>query len=183
VRASALVMIGFAVVFGVVVVFIGAVMFMHKLLHTILAAVFAGVVLPFLVLRFLRSRRQKKLSARFPDANDVITRSLRAGHPTPVAILNDQGYSYMLRGDTKRARATLLKAKRKDPQNKFVANNLRLLAKSARLGKAIEEGRSGIFHSIRHARSQPSKGRRVSHASARTTATERPFQPANFVHK
>ena len=55
-----------------------------------------------------------------------------------VAILNNEGYSYMLRGDYKRARATLLKAKRKDPKNKFVANNLRLLSQSAKLGKAIE---------------------------------------------
>jgi tight adherence protein B len=51
-----------------------------------LAALFSGLVLPFLVLRFLRSRRQKKFSSQFPDAIDVITRSLRAGHPTPVAI-------------------------------------------------------------------------------------------------
>ncbi len=44
------------------------------------------MVLPYLVLRFLRRRRQKKFSAQFPDAIDVITRSLRAGHPVPVAI-------------------------------------------------------------------------------------------------
>ena len=44
----------------------------------------------------------------------------------------------MLRGDFKRARETLHKAQRKDPDNKFVANNLRLLDDSARLGKSIE---------------------------------------------
>jgi tight adherence protein B len=43
-------------------------------------------VLPFMVLRFLRSRRQKKFGAQFPDAIDIIVRSLRAGHPVPVAI-------------------------------------------------------------------------------------------------
>jgi len=53
-------------------------------------------------------------------------------------ILNNQGYSYMLRGDYKRARATLLAAQRRDPRNKYVANNLRLLAVSASKGKAIE---------------------------------------------
>jgi tight adherence protein B len=53
----------------------------------------AGVVaflcvtaLPFLVLRFLRSRRQKRFASQFPDALDTIVRSLRAGHPVPVAI-------------------------------------------------------------------------------------------------
>jgi tight adherence protein B len=71
---------------GVVVVFAATVMFTHHLLYAILAALFAGLALPFLVLRTLRNRRQKKFSGQFPDAIDVITRSLRAGHPTPVAI-------------------------------------------------------------------------------------------------
>jgi Flp pilus assembly protein TadD len=74
---------------------------------------------------------------RFDLADRAYKQAIRIVGPT-VAILNNEGYSYMLRGDYKRARATLLRAKRKDPQNKFVANNLRLLAKSARLGKAIE---------------------------------------------
>ena len=52
-------------------------------------------------------------------------------------IMNNQGYSYMLRGDYKRARKTLLAARRKDPKNKYVANNLRLLEASQRKGKAI----------------------------------------------
>jgi Flp pilus assembly protein TadD len=53
-------------------------------------------------------------------------------------ILNNQGYSYMLRGDYKRARAKLMDAQRKDPRNKFVANNIQLLEESYRQGKAIE---------------------------------------------
>ena len=39
-----------------------------------------------MVLKFLRSRRQKKFAAQFPDAIDIIVRSLRAGHPVPIAI-------------------------------------------------------------------------------------------------
>ena len=31
-------------------------------------------------------RRQKKFGAQFPDAIDIIVRSLRAGHPVPIAI-------------------------------------------------------------------------------------------------
>ena len=34
----------------------------------------------------MRSRRHSKFGAQFPDALDVIVRSLRAGHPVPVAI-------------------------------------------------------------------------------------------------
>lgn len=48
--------------------------------------VFCSTALPLLVLRFLRGRRQKKFGAQFPDALDVIVRSLRAGHPVPIAI-------------------------------------------------------------------------------------------------
>ena len=43
-------------------------------------------MLPYFVLRMLRSRRQKKFGAQFPDALDIIVRSLRAGHPVPIAI-------------------------------------------------------------------------------------------------
>ena len=34
----------------------------------------------------MRSRRQKAFGAQFPDALDMIVRSLRAGHPVPMAI-------------------------------------------------------------------------------------------------
>jgi len=43
-------------------------------------------VLPYLALRIMRSRRQKKFGAQFPDAIDIIVRSLRAGHPVPIAV-------------------------------------------------------------------------------------------------
>ena len=74
---------------------------------------------------------------RFDLADRAYAQAIRIVGPT-AEILNNQGYSYMLRGDYRRARAALLKAKRKDPKNKYIANNLRLLDKSARLGKAIE---------------------------------------------
>lgn len=50
------------------------------------AAALCGMLLPYLVLRIMRSRRQKAFGAQFPDALDVVVRSLRAGHPVPVAI-------------------------------------------------------------------------------------------------
>jgi tight adherence protein B len=57
-----------------------------NLTEALLIALFGGVVMPYLVLRFLRSRRQKAFGAQFPDALDMIVRSLRAGHPTPIAL-------------------------------------------------------------------------------------------------
>jgi tight adherence protein B len=50
------------------------------------AALVSATALPYLVLRVLRSRRQNKFGAQFPDALDIIVRSLRAGHPVPIAI-------------------------------------------------------------------------------------------------
>lgn len=44
------------------------------------------LVMPVLILLRKRAVRQKQFSAQLPDALDVIVRSLRAGHPTPVAI-------------------------------------------------------------------------------------------------
>jgi tight adherence protein B len=49
-------------------------------------ALFCMFVLPLLVLYMKRSRRQKQFGAQFPDALDIIVRSLRAGHPVPVAV-------------------------------------------------------------------------------------------------
>jgi len=55
-------------------------------LYTAGTFVFFSAAAPLLWLRILRSRRQKKFGAQFPDALDIIVRSLRAGHPVPVAI-------------------------------------------------------------------------------------------------
>ncbi|MCC6889004.1 MAG: type II secretion system F family protein [Hyphomicrobiales bacterium] len=55
-------------------------------IDALLIALFCGLGLPYLVLYFLRARRQKAFGAQFPDALDMIVRSLRAGHPTPIAL-------------------------------------------------------------------------------------------------
>jgi Flp pilus assembly protein TadD len=49
-----------------------------------------------------------------------------------VQILNDRGYSYLLRGDLRRARVQFLKAYQLDPTNPTVINNLQLLDSSYR---------------------------------------------------
>ena len=65
----------------------GLVMFTREtLLEAFGAALFCCTLLPLLLLKFKRGRRQKKFGAQFPDALDIIVRSLRAGHPVPVAI-------------------------------------------------------------------------------------------------
>jgi Flp pilus assembly protein TadD len=47
-------------------------------------------------------------------------------------ILNNQGYSYMLRGDLVNARKKFLKAYEREPTNPTIANNLQLLNSSSR---------------------------------------------------
>ena len=74
---------------------------------------------------------------RFDLADRAYSQAIGILGPT-VEILNNQGFSYMLRGDYKRAHATLAAARRKDPNNKYVQNNLRLLEESYRKGKSIE---------------------------------------------
>ena len=74
---------------------------------------------------------------RFDLADRAYAQATGILGPT-VEILNNQGYSYMLRGDYKRAHETLRAAQRKDPNNKYVQNNIRLLEESYRKGKSIE---------------------------------------------
>ena len=74
---------------------------------------------------------------RFDLADRAYGQAISIVGPT-AEILNNQGYSYMLRGDTKRAREKLMAAQRRDPANRYVQNNLQLLVASFREGKAIE---------------------------------------------
>ncbi len=74
------------IIAGMVAAFVATMIFDGHFLHALFAALFSGTVLPFGVLRYLRSRRQKKFAAQFPDAIDIIVRSLRAGHPVPIAV-------------------------------------------------------------------------------------------------
>ena len=74
---------------------------------------------------------------RFDLADRAYAQAIGIVGPT-AEILNNQGYSYMLRGDYKRAREKLAEAQRKEPANQYVANNLQLLEDSYRKGKAIE---------------------------------------------
>jgi tight adherence protein B len=77
-----------AVIIGVAALAVFAVdLFLRDgLVEAFAAALFTGTLLPFFVLRLLRAWRQRKFGAQFPDAIDLIVRSLRAGHPVPIAV-------------------------------------------------------------------------------------------------
>jgi tight adherence protein B len=83
--------IGFAriimiIVVAAVIVFVAVLVFRDSVVEAALAALLIGTAVPYLALRFLRGRRQGRFAAQFPDALDMIVRSLRAGHPVPIAI-------------------------------------------------------------------------------------------------
>ena len=68
---------------------------------------------------------------RFDLADRAYAAAINILGPTPE-ILNNQGFSYMLRGEFSRAQAKLNEALAKDPTNPFIQNNLHILEKSMR---------------------------------------------------
>ena len=50
------------------------------------SACLVGVIVPLLYLRGMRKRRRAKFAEQFPEALDILVRSMRAGHPLPVAV-------------------------------------------------------------------------------------------------
>lgn len=71
---------------------------------------------------------------RFDLADRAYEQAIAILGPTPE-ILNNQGYSLMLRGDYKMARKKLVAAQVKDPDSKYIQNNLDLLDEAVRKGK------------------------------------------------
>jgi Flp pilus assembly protein TadD len=66
---------------------------------------------------------------RFDLADKAYGRALALDGKNPT-ILNNAGYSQLLRGDTEKARQLLLKAYEIDPENPYVINNLALLGQT-----------------------------------------------------
>ena len=64
--------------------------------------------------------------ARFDLADRTYRAAIKLDGET-TQILNNEGYSYMLRGDLAKARAKFLSAQRRDPDNPAIINNLALL--------------------------------------------------------
>jgi Flp pilus assembly protein TadD len=73
---------------------------------------------------------------RFDMADRAYAEVIKVAGATPE-ILNNQGYSYMLRGNFDRAREILLQARAKAPDNPYIQNNLALLEESVRAHKAV----------------------------------------------
>ena len=74
---------------------------------------------------------------RFDLADRAYQEAIHIIGPT-AEILNNQGFSYMLRGDYTRAHKKLEEAQAKDPANPYVQANIRLLEDAYREGKAIQ---------------------------------------------
>jgi Flp pilus assembly protein TadD len=68
---------------------------------------------------------------RFDLADQAYAQAIKLGGET-VQVLNNQGYSYMLRGDLQKARHKFERAYALDPTNPTIINNLELLNSSRR---------------------------------------------------
>jgi len=72
---------GAAFALALVAVYYGFGLLFGLILFTVLLP-----VLPVMAMRFLRKRRHKRFGMQLPEALELITRGLKAGHPVPVAI-------------------------------------------------------------------------------------------------
>lgn len=73
---------------------------------------------------------------RFDEADRAYRQALAIVGPAPE-VLNNQGYSYLLRGDYKTARKKFLAAQAKDPENPRIARNIQLMEASLHQGRGI----------------------------------------------
>jgi Flp pilus assembly protein TadD len=74
---------------------------------------------------------------RFELADEAYRKAIGIAGET-AEILNDQGYSLMLRGDYARAQMKFEAAEAKDPANPYVQDNMRLLSERYFAGKVIQ---------------------------------------------
>jgi Flp pilus assembly protein TadD len=73
---------------------------------------------------------------RFDLADRAYEQAINLIGPTPE-LLNNQGFSYLLRGDYKLARKKLAAAQAKDPDSKYIQNNIDLL-------NEVSSGKKGV---------------------------------------
>jgi Flp pilus assembly protein TadD len=86
---------------------------------------------------------------RFDLADRSYVAAVRLVGHTP-SVLNNEGYSYMLRGDLRKARAKFDAALRLDPGNATAINNLTLLNQSSRyVGRAADGEPCGSVDCVR----------------------------------
>ena len=73
---------------------------------------------------------------RYDLADRAYREALSIYGPRPE-VLNNIGYSFLLRGDLRRARAKFAQAQVKDPENPTIANNIALVDEAARRKKGL----------------------------------------------
>ena len=76
---------------------------------------------------------------RFDLADRAYAAAVKLGGNSPK-LLNNEGYSYMLRGDLKQARTKFEAALKLDPTNQTTINNLTLLNSSSRFVDRASNG-------------------------------------------
>jgi len=74
---------------------------------------------------------------RFDLADNAYKQVLQLGYNN-AAVLNNAGYSQLLRGDLKSARRFLLKAYELEPDNPYIVNNIALLGESEKSVKRVD---------------------------------------------
>ena len=73
---------------------------------------------------------------RYELADRAYAQALAIFGPRPE-VINNLGYSYLLRGDLRRARQKFAEAQAKDPANPTIANNIALVDEAARRKKGL----------------------------------------------
>jgi len=73
---------------------------------------------------------------RYELADRAYREALAIYGPRPE-VLNNIGYSFMLRGDLRKARAKFAEAQVKDPENPTIANNIALVDEAAKRRKGL----------------------------------------------
>jgi Tfp pilus assembly protein PilF len=73
---------------------------------------------------------------RYDLADRAYREALAIFGPRPE-VINNIGYSYLLRGDLRRARQKFAEAQAKDPANPTIANNIALIDEAARRKKGL----------------------------------------------
>jgi tight adherence protein B len=78
-------LVGFSVLSGVATAVAVGIM-RQSLLEAAVGFLVGTLLLPLFVLQSMRKRRRSKFGIQLPEAIELIVRSLKAGHPVPVAI-------------------------------------------------------------------------------------------------
>jgi Flp pilus assembly protein TadD len=73
---------------------------------------------------------------RYELADRAYREALAIYGPRPE-VLNNIGYSFLLRGDLRKARAKFAEAQAKDPENPTIANNIALVDEAAKRRKGL----------------------------------------------